>query len=124
MSPQSLLQLVASLLMLACCCQSGMAAIQWEMTWQSPDDFACTTAPASDEGTPPTIDLSPFTGSMESPSVSGQSISVPCCLGSRRMDIQLDSQPLRLAIPPGEAIRFSWRSMKVPIQTADLFADF
>jgi hypothetical protein len=124
MNPRSLLPLLASLLMLACYCQSGMAAIQWEMKWQSPEDSACPALPVSDEETPPTIDLFPFSGFMGSPSVSGQSIPAPCCLGCILMDIQLDSQPLGSVVPLGKAIRISWRCMKVPIQTSEVFADF
>lgn len=117
---QTLLRLLPSLLFAACFCQSGMGAVQWEMSWEASVEatFDSTGIAAPDHpenGDCPSIDVCPYSGpmGMRPPTPSGQHPSI--LFENQSFELKIHFQSLCVLEPAGEAIRVAWRHIKVPI---------
>jgi hypothetical protein len=115
MFPQILLRLLTSVLVTACFCQSGFAAVKWEMSWETSQESFTMVPDSDDESRVPTIDFDAFSHSMESHPAAGVSVIPPFLCESRDFDLYIDAHPLVIAEILGQAIRVPWRSLKVPI---------
>lgn len=111
-----LARLLASLLLVACVSQSGMAAVRWELAWDTAMESAATEEPVSSEKEDgPVIEVCPLSGSMQmqtSPSASG----FPSGLADNELfQLPTHSDALCMSEIEGEIIHIPWRNFKVPI---------
>jgi hypothetical protein len=117
---RTLFRLLPSLLIAACFCQSGLGAVQWEMSWEATaestfESTGIAVAGHPDDGDCPSVDVCSFSGSMETqpPNPSGQ---YPTILFENQLfEMQVQLQSLRVVEPEGEVIQVPWRNLKVPI---------
>ena len=115
MIARTLSRLLASLVIAACFCQSGFAAVKWEMSWESSRETATMAPTQHEESRVPTIDLDSFSHSMESHPATGPTVTPSFHSEIRFFAVDVDSHPLHAGDILGEVIHVPWRSFKVPI---------
>jgi hypothetical protein len=117
---RTLFRLLPSLLFAACFGQSGLGAVQWEMSWEATAeatfDSKGNAAPDHPEnGDCPSFDVCPYSGpmGMRLPTPSGQCSSM--LFENQSFELQIQFQSLCVLEPDGEEIQVPWRNLKVPI---------
>lgn len=101
--------------MLACFCQSGQAAVQWELAWEASDEPLPTQNTPDDDERIPSRNLTNGSASMEFSPVTAGNFRVACTSDAEPPYVNLTIEFLGWEFDRGEAIRFPGKIMKVPI---------
>lgn len=111
------MRLLLSLLFVACFSPSGLAAVKWEISWESIGFSTGSVTPVTPQrGNEPVIVDYSDTASMEV-QASSSSVVVPSLLLNQPVfEFHLRSQALCVLEPPGKVLLIPWLSFKVPIK--------
>jgi|688.fasta_scaffold1169545_2 hypothetical protein len=115
MFPLSPTRLLTSLVILACFCQSGFAAVQWEMSWESASEFSSMTPPSEGDGSTSIDAPLSFAGSMEAQPAASSVSLMPCLAEVSFWSMPIVVRRLSLFEASGDIIRVPWCIAKVPI---------
>ncbi|MCY2973054.1 MAG: hypothetical protein NTW52_00110 [Planctomycetota bacterium] len=113
---RTLFRLLPSLLFAVCFCQSGLGAVQWEMSWEATVESTGIAAPDHPgNGDRPAFDVCRLSGSMDMQRVTSSGQCRSMLIENRLFEPQVHVQSLCVIEPVGKAIQVPWPNFKVPI---------